>query len=114
MDTPEYPTAALRADVDGSVYTWVKLSAQGTVDKVDTEIASASAQASKLLVPAVEKALRSSKFKSDCAGKTVAVVFRYHIWGEAVANPKVTTKTEPPDIINVDSQPEAGTKISSK
>lgn len=102
LDTPDFPADALKTGVDGSVYAFVRLSPQATVEKVDTETASAWQQGSKMLQPAVEKAVRASKFKSDCAGKTVDLVFRYHIWGDG-PNSKVTTKTEPPNIVDVDS-----------
>lgn len=59
----------------------------------------------KLLVPAVEKAVRASKFKSSCAGKSVAVVYRYDLVGDAVANPNVTTKSDA-RIMYIESAPE--------
>lgn len=102
LDTPDFPAPALKAGVDGSVYAFVRLTPDATVGKVDTETASAWAQGSKLLPPAVEKAVRGSKFKSNCAGKTVDLVFRYHIWADG-PNSKVTMKTEPPDVVDVDS-----------
>lgn len=102
LDSPDFPAPALKAGVDGSVYAFVRLTPQATVGSVETETASAWAQGSKLLPPAVEKAVRASKFKSDCGGKTVDLVFRYHIWADG-ANSKVTTKTEPPNLVDVHS-----------
>jgi hypothetical protein len=55
----------------------------------------------------VEKAVRASKFKPECAGKTVAVVYRYQLHGDAAANPKPTTRTELSNIMFIESQPES-------
>src|SRR5580658_234308 len=71
VETPEFPHAALQENVTGTVYV--------TLDagKIDTQVISAWPTASKILVPAVEKAVRASKLKQECAGKSVAVAFRY-------------------------------------
>jgi hypothetical protein len=105
LEDAEFPAAALSAHIDGSVWTWAQLNQQGTIEKVDSQVVSAYGQGPKLLVPPVEKALRASKFKSSCAGKTVAVVFRFQLHGDAVAAPKPTVKQEPPNIVNIESQP---------
>ena len=105
LETPEFPRAALQAHVDGTVYTLTQVTAQGGADKVDTKVVSAWSDGPKLLTPPVEKAIRASKVKSDCAGKTVAIVFRYQLYGEAVANPAPTTRKEPPNIVWIESPP---------
>src|SRR4051794_34956167 len=71
LTTPEYPKAALRAHVDGSVWTTTKVSPQGTIDKIDTQVVSAWSDRPKLLTPPAEKAIRSAKVKPACAGKDV-------------------------------------------
>jgi hypothetical protein len=93
-ETPEFPVAALRQHVDGMVWVTLDVTAQGTPDKIHAEVSSAWAAGEKLLGPAVEKAVRTSKFKSSCAGKSVAVVYRYDLIGDPVANPNVTTKSD--------------------
>jgi outer membrane biosynthesis protein TonB len=105
-ETPEFPQSALQSHVDGTVYVRVLVTAQGGADKVDTQVASAWGEGQKLLTPAVEKAVRASKFKTQCAGKTVAVVYRYQLLGEATANPKPTTRTEL-NIMFIESQPQS-------
>ena len=65
--------------------------------------------ANKLLTPAVEKAVRASTFKASCAGKTVDVVYRYELHGEAIASPKVATRTES-NIMYLESQPASAAK----
>jgi hypothetical protein len=99
VETPEFPHAALQENVTGTVYV--------TLDagKIDTQVVSAWPAASKILVPAVEKAVRASKLKQECADKSVAVAFRYEIGGNPVANPATTTRTES-SLMFLDSQPE--------
>jgi hypothetical protein len=110
--TPEYPRSALQTHVDGSVWTWTQVNSQGVPDKVETEVVSAWSDAPKLLTPAVENAIHAAKFKSDCAGKRVWVVFRYQLQGEATAKPKVTSRTDGPNVMWIESQPAAGAAIS--
>jgi hypothetical protein len=93
--------------VDGTVYVWAQLTPQAAVGKIDTQVASAWADGTKLLTPAVEKAVRASKFKTECAGKTVAVVYRYSLYGDAMPNPKPMTRTELSNIMYIESQPES-------
>jgi|SRR5579871_60723 len=107
-ETPDFPQSALQAHVDGTVYIWVHLTPQATVDKIDNQIASSWKDGPAMLLPAVEKAVRASKFKSDCAGKTVAVVYRYSLEGAPIASPKPATKTEA-NIMYIESQPETKT-----
>ena len=104
VDTPEYPRAALMQHVDGTVWVTLDLTAQATPTNIKSEISTAWASGEKLLVPPVEKAVRDSKFKSSCAGKSVAVVYRYDLIGDAVANPNVTTKSDE-RIMYIDSAP---------
>src|SRR5690348_16471326 len=88
--TPDFPQTALEAHVDGSVWTWMQVTPQGTPDKITAQVVSAYGNGPKLRTPAAEKALKESKFKTSCAGKTVSVVFRYELHGEPTATPKVT------------------------
>ncbi len=104
VETPEFPAAALQAHVDGTAWLSIHLTPQETVDKIDTQITSAWGTATKLLTPAVEKAVRASTFKATCAGKTVDVVYRYELHGEPIASPKVATRTES-NIMYLESQP---------
>ena len=113
LAAPEYPKSALQAHVDGSVWTTTHVSPQGTVDKIETQVVSAWGEGPKLLTAPVEKAIRAAKIKSECAGKPVSVVFRYQLFGEATANPKVTSRTDPPNLMYIESQPASLTETSS-
>lgn len=114
LAAPEFPQTALREHVDGSVWTWTHVNAQGVPEKIDTQVVSAWGNGPKLLTPPVEKAIHAAKVKSACANKTVSVVFRYELHGEPTANPKVTSRNEAPNIMYIESQPEGGAVTSSK
>jgi hypothetical protein len=105
VETPEFPLPALQARVDGTLWLSIHLNAQAGIEKIDTQVTSAWSTAKALLTPAVEKAVRASKFKTDCAGKTVDVVYRYELHGEAMANPKPTNRMDAPNIEYIESQP---------
>jgi hypothetical protein len=112
METPEFPQSALRAHVDGTVYIWVQVTPQAAADKIETQVASAWGDGPKLLTPAVEKAVRASKFKPECGGKTVAVVYRYELHGEATASPQAAARTES-NIMYIESQPQSAPATKS-
>jgi hypothetical protein len=103
--TPEFPQAALRAHIDATVWATVQVTPQLTADKVETKVTSAWADGPKLFTPAVEKILQASKFKAECAGKAVSVVYRFDLQGDPVAAPKVTAKTED-RVMYIESAPE--------
>ena len=101
---PEYPKAALDAHIDGSIWTWTQVTPQGAAGKIDTQVASAWNEASKLLVSPVETALKSAKFKPECAAKTVRAVFRYEYEGQA-APPKITSDRDGDYLVTIESHP---------
>src|SRR5690242_15790863 len=82
LAAPEFPPAALHAHVDGSVWTWTQVNAQGVPEKTDTQVVSAWSDGARLLTPPVEKAIHAAKIKPSCAGKKVWVVFRYALHGD--------------------------------
>jgi len=114
LEIPEFPAAALQAHVDGTVWTRIKVTPQAAVDTIDSQVVSAWSQGSKLLTPPVEKAIRASKIKSTCAGKEVAIVYRYQLYGEPTAAPKPTNRKENPNIVWIESQPETKPATSAK
>jgi hypothetical protein len=107
MTTPVYPQVAMHGLVTGTVWTTIHLNPQAMVDKVDTQVVSAYSAGTNELAPAVEKAVRASKFKSSCAGKNVFVAFRYEMDGQAVPNPHVMAKKDPPNVVWIESRPPA-------
>jgi hypothetical protein len=105
VQTPEFPHAALQSRIDGTVWVTLQVTPQLTADKIETKVTSAWANGPKLLAPAVEKVLQASKFKAECAGKAVSVVYRYDLHGDPIATPKATAKTED-RLMYIESQPE--------
>ncbi len=106
VETPEFPRAALQQNITGTVYVTLE------AGKLDTKVASAWPTASKILIPAVEKAVRASKLKPECADKSVEIAFRFDIGGNPIANPTTTTRTES-RLMFLESQPELVTKKPS-
>ena len=102
---PEYRRNALQAHVDGSVWTWTQVNAQGIVDKIGTHVVVTWGDGPKLLMPAVEKAIHTAKIKPERAGKTISLVFRYQPHRDATIDPKVTSRNEAPKIMYIGSQP---------
>ena len=111
--TPDYPMPALQQHVDGSVWFQAHLTPQASIDKLDHEVVSAWGAGPNLLMPPAEQAIRATKFKSDCGGKTVEVVYRFELHGQPTPNPKVTSRTEAPDVMYIESEPE-GTITAKK
>jgi outer membrane biosynthesis protein TonB len=105
LPVPEFPKAALQAKVDGTVWVNIEVGAQGAIGKMEPKVTSAWANGTQLLTPPVEAALHSAKVKPECAGKNVLVVFRYELNGEAVPNPQVSSRKEPPYLVWIESQP---------
>lgn len=105
IGTPDYPRAALQGKIDGSVWETIEVGAGGAMGKVDTQVVSAYSDGAKLLTPPVDAVVKAAKLKADCAGKTVLVVFRYQLHGDATANPQVTNRKEPPNMVWIESQP---------
>jgi hypothetical protein len=105
LEPPEYPRSAVQERVNGSVWTTVQATPQGTPDIVSTTVVSAWANGSKLLTPPVDKAVRAAKVKPECVGKTISVVFRYQVDGDPVANPKVTSRIDAPEMMTIESEP---------
>lgn len=90
------------------------MSSQGVPDKIETQVVSAWGEGPKLLTPPVEKAIRASKIKPECAGKKVWAVFRYELHGDVTPDPKVTSRTDAPNVMWIESQPATATEVTSK
>jgi hypothetical protein len=114
VQTPEFPQAALQSRIDATVWVTLQVTPQLTADKIETKVTSAWADGPKLFAPVVEKILQASKFKSECAGKAVSVVYRYDLEGDPIAAPKSTVKRED-RVMYIESAPElmAGKKSAA-
>lgn len=105
LPAPEYPAAALQAHVNGSVWTWIQVSPQGSPGKIDTQVVSAWNDGAKLLTPPVEATIHAAKIKPSCAGKTVRVVFRYQYGGDKPPDPKAAPDTDGAYLMMIQSEP---------
>jgi hypothetical protein len=89
MQMPAYPAMAREAQVEATITASVLLSPKPTVQQqVATQFKSKTQRAAAILMPTVEKAIREASFRSDCTGKTVALIFDFKVAGPPSANPK--------------------------
>lgn len=102
---PTFPMQALTEKVDGSIWLDIQVTPEGTAGAIKPTVASAYKDADKLLTPAAEALAKETKFKPECNGKTVLMVFRYALHGLPAAKPEVTTRQETPYLIWIESQP---------
>ena len=81
MDLPVYAPLARAARIEGVVTASVRLSAEGSVQDVNSDIPKRDSRI--LLWSPAERVLRNARYRPDCAGKTVTVIFKFQIAGEA-------------------------------
>jgi hypothetical protein len=105
LNAPEYPEAALKAHVDGSVWTWTEVGADGSIGKIDTQVVSEYGDAAGMLTAPAEAALKAAKIKPECNGKKVRVVFRYEFYGMAMPKPDITSEKDGPYLLTIESDP---------
>jgi hypothetical protein len=60
LAAPEFPKAAQKAGVDGSVWIIAQVSPQGAIGKIETNGVSAYSEGAKMLTPPVEKAVHTT------------------------------------------------------
>jgi len=83
LEIPGYPALAAQARIQGTITVSVALASDGRVGKVETEAASKYSQARSLFGTPVWKAIREAKFRADCGGKTVRLIFHFDLEGIA-------------------------------
>ena len=74
LQMPVYPPLARQASIAGTVTTIVALMADGS--------AQVDAEGHRLLTQAVEKAIKASIFRKECAGKSIKLLFSFVAGGE--------------------------------
>jgi hypothetical protein len=93
LEMPSYSKLALAARIQGAIATTIKLSSTGSLQTIMTErhgMTEILTNGLKILVPSIEEAIKKSVFRSDCAGKTVRLVFRFEIKGAFREDPTVS------------------------
>jgi hypothetical protein len=77
LELPSFPAIADSARVEAGVSAAVLLAKDGTVEKVTMGPTTGLEYAAKLFYPAVEKAMKASKFQASCGGNTVLLAFDF-------------------------------------
>lgn len=87
MEMPVYPKLAEAARISGTLKATVTLDSDGAIRQpIVTDFGSAPATAKRLFPPVVQEALRRSRFRKDCGGKSVTFVFTFALSEELNPN----------------------------
>jgi hypothetical protein len=82
IQIPSFPSLARQARLSGTLSVNVKLGPSGTVDEISAQSHLNNDRAQAVLLIPIEKALRNSQFRRDCAGKLVILEFDFRIDGD--------------------------------
>jgi TonB family protein len=91
LELPSYPPLAAHAGRQATITASVLLTPQGTVKQVDTKAESSFSQAKSLFDAPVRKVISEARFRPDCAGKTVWLVFHFDLNGGLPVNQRGST-----------------------
>jgi len=72
LQIPGYPALANAARIQETITATVRLSSYGV-------LAATASHGEPMLSSAVEQAIGASKFRTDCAGKTVTLIFEFKL-----------------------------------
>jgi hypothetical protein len=95
LQIPSYPYVARVSISSGALRAAVTLGERGEVRSQQFEVVS-DPKNLKIFQPAVERALKASRFRGSCAGQTVRLTFRFkmggadEVWFEAPATYEIT------------------------
>ncbi len=87
LEIPRYPALATQARIEATVTASVLISPEGLPKDSGTEAESKFTRASSLFAPPVWKAINEGKFRPDCAGKIVKLVFHFRLQGASAGKP---------------------------
>lgn len=79
LEMPEYPPLPRQARVQGKQTVSVVLAERGSVVRINSDFHTPAGRSNTYFNAAAEKAIRTSRFSPNCAGKTVTVVFHYEL-----------------------------------
>ncbi len=103
LEIPRYPPLATQARIEGTITASVLISPEGVPKPLGTEAASKFAQAKNLLSQPVWKVISDGKFRSDCAGNIVKLVFHFTLKGIS-NNPRQTVSFGYPNVFWIASE----------
>jgi hypothetical protein len=89
---------AKMARIEASLTASVAISSDGMVQKIENTVDSRYSQAKSLFGTPVEKVIRRAKFRSECSGKTVRLVFHFNLLGMSPNDLKASTSFGYPNI----------------
>jgi len=101
---PTYPRLALFANVQGTVTAKMQLSPEAFIHQI-------TSSGHRLLVDGAESAIRAARFHSDCAGRTITLVFEFEIAGTPSEQPKEKVFFSYPNHFRIVSEPQKGPVI---
>ncbi len=82
IEIPSFPMLARQARLSGTLSVKVKLGPNGAVAEVSAESQLNNDRAQPVLLTPIERALRKSRFRPNCAGKVVILEFTFGIDGD--------------------------------
>lgn len=104
LEIPRYPPLATQARLEGTITASVLISPEGLAKQVDTQAESRLATAKSIFGSPVWKVISEATFRSECAGKTVVVVFHFNLAGVSQSNPKQTFSFGYPNVFWIVSE----------
>ena len=104
IQIPRYPRLALFARVTGDVETRIRLSPQAAIEKI-------ASSGHPLLVSGVETTMRAAKFRAECAGKTITLIFEFKFSGIESFEPRETVFLNYPNRFVIVSELQKGPVI---
>ena len=89
LPMPAYTPAARQAQAEGTITASVLLSPKPSVQlQVTSQFTAKTQKVAGVLMQTVEAAIEEASFRSDCAGKTVTLVFDFKVSGRPSSAPK--------------------------
>jgi hypothetical protein len=101
LNMPRYPRLAAQARVEASIMASVLVGSDGLAKKIDT---SKDAKFSNLFAAPVSAVIQAAKFRTECAGKTVQLIFNFNLIGVSQGTQKETFSFGYPNVFWIVSE----------
>jgi hypothetical protein len=82
LQIPAYPLLARQARLTGTLSVTVDLGTNGNIEKVSARSQLNNDRAQSVLLMPIESVLRKSRFRRECAGKQITLVFEFGLYGD--------------------------------
>ena len=97
-----YPGIARVARIEGKVTASVVLGSTASAQEISTKVDANTK--GHVLSDAVEGWIRHARFRPDCGGKTVTMIFQFKIVGQPKSDPTQAVTFEPPNVFRITSE----------